>query len=86
MTSAGHREDSTRWKPKQYQHYLTLGEVAAIVNRDRSRIRRAETTGMIAAPIRVNVGRLQVRLYSPEEVNAIVKYFKKAKPGRPKGS
>jgi hypothetical protein len=86
MTSAGHRDDLRRWKPRQYRHYLTLGEVAEIVDRDRSRIRRAEAAGNIPAPIRVKVGRTSVRLYAPEEIPAIVSYFKNAKAGRPKGS
>jgi hypothetical protein len=84
MTNVGAKDDSSRWKPEQYKHYLTLGEVAEIVSRDRSRIRRLESAGRIAAPIRVKVGRIKVRLYSPEEVAIIVTLFKNAKPGRPK--
>lgn len=76
--------DPQRWKPAQYKHYLTMGEVAEKVGRDRSRIRRLETAGKIAVPIRVKVGRTSVRLYSPEEVAIIVRLFKTLKPGRPR--
>lgn len=75
-----------RVKPKGFEDYLTVMEVARIINRDRSALARLEKKGKLPKPIRVKVGRLQVRLYSPEEVEQIVEYFKNIKPGRPKES
>ena len=85
MRTSGQPDDPARWKPKGFEDYFTIGEVSEIVSRDRSRIRRAESAGNIPAPIRVKIGRHRVRLYAPSEIPAIVRYFKHAKPGRPKG-
>lgn len=71
-----------RVKPKGFEHHLTVLEVARIVNRDRSALARAEKLGRIPKPVRVKVGRLQVRLYSPEEVEKIKEHFVTVKPGR----
>ena len=58
------------------EHYLTLGELAKLVQRDRSRIKQLERQGRIPAPIRVRHGRHHVRLYSPEQVAVVVEHFK----------
>lgn len=79
----GSRDDYSRWKPKKYRHFLTRQEVATLVDRDRKRLTQLESVGTIPAPIRVKVGRHQVRLYSPAEVKKIVDYFKANTPGRP---
>lgn len=71
-----------RVKPKGFEQHLTVLEVARIVNRDRSALARAEKTGRIPRPVRVKVGRLQVRLYSPEEVEKIKQHFANVRPGR----
>jgi len=74
----------SRIKPKGFEDYLTVMEVARLVKRDRSALARAEKRGKLPRPIRVKVGRLQVRLYSPEEVEQVIEHFKNVKPGRPK--
>jgi hypothetical protein len=81
----GSKDDPLRWKPKGFEKHLLIGEVAAIVQRDKSRIKAAEKAGYIPAPIRVKVGRTKVRLYTRADVAKIKKHFDHAKPGpRPK--
>lgn len=56
--------------------------MADLAKRDKSRLLQLEKAGVLAAPIRVKVGRHQVRLYSPEEAAKIVAHFEQARPGR----
>lgn len=77
-------DDYSRWKPEGFKDYLTLGELCAIVKRDPSRIIQLEKVGKIAAPIRVKVGRLSVRLYTADEAATIGRHFESVKTGRPK--
>jgi hypothetical protein len=81
MTNVGQRDKYERWKPEGFEDYMTITELATIVNRDRSRIVQLEREGVIPAPIRVKVGRLRVRLYSLAEVRTIEEWFRDAKPG-----
>jgi hypothetical protein len=64
------------------ENYLTRGEVADLVDRDRSRLRQLERQGRIPTPIKVKKGQLQVRLYSPAQVKVIVDYFAALPPKR----
>jgi hypothetical protein len=79
----GSRDDYGRWKPDGLKDHFTMAELCARVGRDSSRIRQLEKSGQIAAPIRVQVGMLRVRLYSPKEVRKIEEHFKNARPGNP---
>lgn len=86
MTNVGARDKSERWKPAGYEHYLTIAEVCRVVDRDRSRIYQLEREAakgkiVFPTPIRVKVGRLRVRLYSPAEVDKIRTWFHNAKSG-----
>jgi len=81
MTNVGQKDNYQRWKPEGFEHYRTMAELCTIVNRDRSRIVQLEREGVIPAPIRVKVGSLHVRLYSPDEVRTIEEWFRTAKPG-----
>jgi hypothetical protein len=86
MTNVGQRDKSERWKPEGFEHYLTMSELCRIVKRDNSRIRSLEkdaAAGKIKfpSPIRVKVGKLSVRLYSPEEVEQVKEWFRHARPG-----
>lgn len=78
----GSTDDFDRWKPKNMRNHLTLTELCREVDRTRSRIKQLEKSGVLAAPARVKVGELKVRLYSPKEVAKIKAHFKSAKPGR----
>lgn len=77
----GSRDDYSRWKPEGFERYLTVQELADLVKRHRSRIYQLEKKGIIGAPIRVQVGELQVRLYSPQECAKIKEHFATVKPG-----
>lgn len=79
----GSKDNYDRLKPEGFRSFLTVAEVCAIVNRDRRRLTQLEKKGRIPSPIRVKIGRLRVRLYSPEEVKEIQRYFENAKPGNP---
>jgi hypothetical protein len=67
--------DHDRWKPEGFEDFKTRGEVAEIVNRHWTRLDQLERAGKIGKPITVKCGRLQVRLYSPEEVDRIKRHF-----------
>lgn len=75
MTAWGGKDDSSRWKPRGYETYLTRGELCAIVGRDRSRILQLERAGKIPSPIRVSIGKHRVRLYSPGDVAKVKAHF-----------
>jgi len=82
----GGKDDSSRWKPEGFENYLTLAELCRVVKRDPSRVRRAEQRAkrgeiVFPSPIRVKIGKLRVRLYSPEEVKQVKEWFRNARPG-----
>lgn len=75
VTRYSGKNTKARWKPKGFEGYLTRGELCAKVERHRSRILQLERAGKIPAPVRVNIGKLSIRLYSPQDVARIVKHF-----------
>lgn len=78
----GSTDNFNRWKPKNMRNHLTMTELCRVVDRTPARIKQLEKTGRIPAPVRIMVGELPVRLYSPKEVAKIKKHFANAKPGR----
>lgn len=86
---AGSKDDAKRWKPEGFEKYLTISELARLVNRDVTRLRALDYQGILPKPARAKVGRLSVRLYSPEVVRQISAYFRasdKALAAKGKGS
>ena len=79
----GSKDDYSRLKPVGFKKHKTVQEVATIVQRSADRIKQLEKMGRLPKPVRVKVGRLKVRLYSPKEVKFIEMHFKNAKPGNP---
>lgn len=75
---------AARWKPKRFQHYLTLGEVVRELNKDRDWIVQLEKDGRIPEAKRVKHGQLSIRLFSPEQVEEMREIFAAMRPG-PKG-
>jgi len=71
-------------KPVRFQNHVTLTELSRIVDRDISRIRRLEEEGRLPRASRYRVGQLEVRLWSPEQVEEIKEVFANMKPGRPR--
>jgi hypothetical protein len=80
------KRDVSTLKPLKFQDHRTIGELAREVDRDVSWIRALEADGRIPKAIRVRRGRLQVRLWSPEQVEEIKEIFRNMRPGRPPGS
>jgi hypothetical protein len=71
-------------KPAKFKDYLTLGELALAVGRDKSRIRKLERAGKLPEGIRHKIGRMEVRLYPPARVEEIKQIFSQMRPGRPR--
>lgn len=70
-------------KPPNFTHYLTLGELAIAVERDRDYIRRLERLGRLPEGARHKVGSQSIRLYSPAKVKEIKEIFGRMRVGRP---
>lgn len=77
------RRDLGFMKPAKFKDYLTLAELAAYVERDPSWIRALEHEGRIPKAQRVPRGKLQIRLWSPEQAEEIVEILSTMRPGRP---
>jgi hypothetical protein len=75
--------DVTYLKPEAFTEYLTLYEVAKKVKRDPSWIRRLERQDRIPKASRVKSGKLNVRLWSPEQVDEIQSVLDNMRVGRP---
>jgi hypothetical protein len=80
------RRDLDYLKPKNFRHYYTIKELAERVERDPSWIKRLERDGRIPIATRVEMGELDVRLWSPEQVEEIELILSEMKPGRPPGT
>lgn len=75
--------DMSYLKPAKFQNHVTITELSRIVNRDTSRLRLLEREGRIPEAIRVKRGTLQIRLWSPEQVEEIKDIISQLRPGRP---
>lgn len=74
--------DISYFKPKGFEGYVTMRELCALVRRDPSWIRRLERAKRIPAAKRVTHGALEVRLWSPKQVEEIQLILSKMRPGR----
>lgn len=74
------------WKPKEFKHYKTLGELASDLEKDPSWLRKLERRGTIPRPPTVKRGQLHIRLYSPENEAEIKEILKTVKAGRKHGT
>jgi DNA-binding transcriptional MerR regulator len=75
--------DVSSLKPKKFQDYLTISELAKECRRDVSTLRQHERDHKIPKAHRVTVGQLEVRLWSPAQVREIKKILARMRPGRP---
>lgn len=71
-------------KPKGMEKYLTITELSREIDKDPSWIRKLESAQRIPEAKRVKHGELEVRLWSPTQVNEIKRIMPKMRPGRPK--
>lgn len=72
------------FKPDKFADYLTLGELAFEVGKDKDWLRKLERRGTIPPGIRHRVGKIEVRLYPPSRVREIEAILKTLRPGRPR--
>jgi hypothetical protein len=72
-------------KPDRFKDYVTISELSRIVVKDISWLRRLERAGRIPQASRVSRGELEVRLWSPSQVDEIKEILSKMRVGRPKG-
>jgi predicted DNA-binding transcriptional regulator AlpA len=75
--------NASKFKPEKFKHYLTLRELELEVGKDRSWLKKLEAEGRIPKAKRVKRGMLQVRLWSPGDVDEIKRILATLKPGRP---
>jgi tRNA(Ser,Leu) C12 N-acetylase TAN1 len=80
------KRDVTYLKPPRFAHYLTLSELCVAVERDPSWIRLLEKDGRIPRAQRVKRGRIEVRLWSPAQVEEIKAIIATHRPGRPRNA
>lgn len=70
-------------KPERFKDYLTITELAIFVPADISWIRKLEREDRIPKAQRVPMGKLQIRLWSPEQAEEIKQIIRGHKIGRP---
>jgi hypothetical protein len=78
------RRDLSYLKPPKFQDYFTLSELCEAVNKKPDWIRELENNGRIPRAVRVRRGKVDVRLWSPAQVEEIRKILKTHKVGRPR--
>lgn len=71
-------------KPDKFQDHVTITELANKVGRTVSWLRLLERDGRIPKAARVKRGQLQVRLWSPAQVEEIIDIISTHRPGRPR--
>lgn len=78
------RRDTGYLKPKKFQDYLTLSELAERVQRDPSWLRLLEKDDRIPKAIRVRRGQISIRLWSPAQAEEVERIIASHRPGRPR--
>jgi hypothetical protein len=83
---SGEGRDLSFWKPEKFKNYLTLGELAYFVPCDPTWLRHLERVGRIPQAARVRRGKLNIRLWSPEQAEEIRGIIQSHKVGRPRAA
>lgn len=78
------RRDVAYLKPAKFKHYLTLAEMSEECERDPSWLRHLESEGRIPRAMRVRRGKIQIRLWSPDQADEIIRIISTHHPGRPR--
>lgn len=76
--------DVSYLKPKRFQDYVTINELSKLVKKDISWLRYLERVGRIPKASRVKRGQLEVRLWSPRQVEEIKAILATHQVGRPR--
>jgi hypothetical protein len=82
--SARSKRNLDYFKPPKFKDHLTLAELCEQIGKDPSWIRVLEAQGRIPKAVRVKRGKLEIRLWSPEQADEIAKIISKHRPGRPR--
>lgn len=70
------------YKPEKFQDYLTIGELSLRVGRGRLWLRKLERDGRIPKAKRHKTGQIEIRLYSPSQVEEIEQILSTMRPGQ----
>ena len=79
------KRDVSYIKPRDKQGFFTLSEAAEACGCDTSWLRRLESNDRIPKAARVKRGKLNIRLWTPEQVEEIKEILATHKVGRPAG-
>ena len=79
-----HEYDLSYMKPEGMKDYYTLHEMSLFVRRDPSWLRKLEQRGDIPKAHRVAFGKLNIRLWSPQQAKEIQAVIAQMRPGRPR--
>ncbi len=77
------QRDLSYMKPKKFRNHYTLSELSAFVGKDPRWLRRLEDAGRIPKPVRVDMGELRIRLWSPAQAEEVLRIIKTHRVGRP---
>jgi hypothetical protein len=78
--------DLTYLKPPKFKDHLTISELSIETRRTISWLRKLEQDGRIPQAARVQRGELEVRLWSPKQVEEIKRILATLRPGRKPGT
>jgi hypothetical protein len=85
LTISYKMRDVSFLKPARFKDYVTISELSRITAKDISWLRRLERAGRIPEASRVKRGELEVRLWSPTQVDEIKEILSRMRVGRPSG-
>lgn len=69
---------------RQFPHHYTTAEVARLANRSVDTIRRWRREGQVVPSDSVEVGELTVHLYTQSDLDRLIDFGSKQRPGRKK--
>ena len=71
------------FKPARFQNHVTITELSRIVNKEVSWLRQLERDDRIPKAARVKAGKLEIRLWSPDQVEEVKRIIGNMRVGRP---
>jgi hypothetical protein len=79
------KRDISYLKPIKFKEYFTLTEASREIGCSIEWLRRLEKDGRIPLAVRVKRGKLEIRLWSPAQIEEIQEILATHRPGRPSG-
>jgi hypothetical protein len=71
------------FKPAKFHNHVTITELSRIVNKEVSWLRQLEKDDRIPRAARVKAGKLEIRLWSPAQVEEVKDILSNMRVGRP---